>query len=219
MTTLNSIIGCAELLSELDDERVRRYGGNILTPARMLLRIINDLLDLARIEAGNVRLTVTQVSPADIGETLISLVTPQAQKKNLDVSMSVLNDVPIIETDAGKLQQILFNLLDNAIKFTPPGGSVTVTAACEHDPRQVLLCVADTGPWISEADQSLIFEKFYQADASTTRSHGGAGLGLAIARDLAELLGGYLSMTSESGQGATFTLALPVQIPLAGDND
>ncbi len=212
-TPLNSIIGFAELLSEMDEDRTKRYSKNILTPARMLLRIINDLLDLARIEAGRVKVTLTQASVADICETLVSLVTPQAQKKNLDLSLSVADGVPVIETDAGKLQQILYNLLDNAIKFTPAGGSVTLAAVYDAEDDAALIHIIDTGPGISEADRTHIFEKFYQADGSTTRSHGGAGLGLAIARDLAELLGGELSLTSETGEGATFTLRLPMEMP------
>ena len=212
-TPLNSIIGFAELLSESDDARIKRYGGNILAPARMLLRMINDLLDLARVEAGNVKLTVTRVSPSDICETLLSLVRPQTEKKNLALTGEVTGDPPIIRTDAGKLQQILFNLLDNAIKFTPAGGAVTVRTTYDADADQIVIDVTDTGPGISEADQPHIFEKFYQADASTTRAHGGAGLGLAIARDLATILGGTLSLRSTPSEGTTFTLALPSEIP------
>jgi len=212
-TPLNSIIGFAELLSESDDARIKRYGGNILAPARMLLRMINDLLELARMEAGNVKLTVTRVSPSDICETLVSLVTPQAEKKNLSLALEVAGDPPIIRTDAGKLQQILFNLLDNAIKFTPAGGAVTVRTTGVAGADRIVIEVTDTGPGISEADQPHIFEKFYQTDASTTRAHGGAGLGLAIARDLATILGGTLSLRSTPSEGTTFSLTLPTEIP------
>jgi two-component system, NarL family, sensor histidine kinase BarA len=271
-TPLNSIIGFADLLGEDPDERVRRYAGNIQTPARMLLRIINDLLDLARIEAGKVKVTVTMASVQDICETLVSLVTPLAQKKNLQLNLQIAQGLPALRTDAGKVQQILYNLLSNAIKFTPPGGSVTVRAQCvlplphphasaadliaatapapaeagTSQPQEqavgqaaataavietrpaapaaesaapapapigVAVHVADTGPGVSEAEQTAIFEKFYQSDSAHTREHGGVGLGLAIARDLAEILGGKLSLQSQSGQGATFTLTLPLEIP------
>ncbi|NQU75708.1 MAG: HAMP domain-containing protein [Planctomycetes bacterium] len=212
-TPLNSIIGFADLLEEMGDDRVKRYAGNILTPARMLLRIINDLLDLARIEAGKVKLTVTQVSIADVCETLVSLVTPQAQKKNLNLTLSLGENLPIIETDAGKVQQILYNLLSNAIKFTPAGGDVSLSANINQRDHTIAVCVADTGPGISEANQAHIFEQFYQADPSVTREHGGAGLGLTIAKDLAGLLGGRLTLQSESGKGAAFTLLLPHQLP------
>ena len=212
-TPLNSIIGFAELLCEMPEERVRRYSENIVTPARMLLRIINDLLDLARIEAGKAKLTLTQVSVADICETLASLVAPLAQQKNLNMSLSLAEDLPAIRTDAGKVQQILYNLLSNAIKFTPAGGSVTLSTETNGRDDAIAVHVADTGPGITEADQANIFEKFYQVDPSVTREHGGAGLGLAIAKDLAGVLGGELSLASEPGKGVTFTLVLPVTIP------
>ena len=208
-TPLNSIIGFAELLGDAQDERVQRYSSNILTSARMLLHIINDLLDLARIEAGKVRMDIAEVSVTDICETLVSLVTPLANKKNLRLTSQLAPGVPIIRTDAGKLQQILYNLIENAIKFTPAGGAVTVTVRCGERGDGVSLDVADTGPGISEADQAHIFEKFYQADRSVTREHSGAGLGLAIAKDLAGMLNGQLTLASKPGEGATFTLYLP----------
>jgi len=213
-TPLNSVIGFAELLNEMDDERVRRFAGNILTPARMLLRIINDLLDLAKIEAGKTQLTVTRVSLADICETLVSLVTPMAQKKDLTLSLALGEDLPIIRTDAGKVQQILYNLLSNAVKFTPPGGDVKVTAGYKSTDQTVSVAVADTGPGISEADQGHIFEKFHRLDAAFTREHSGTGLGLAIARDLTGLLGGSIVLVSKPGQGTTFTVTLPLEIPV-----
>jgi two-component system, NarL family, sensor histidine kinase BarA len=214
-TPLNSIIGFAELLRELADERGQRYAANILTSAQMLLRIINDLLDSARIEAGRVRLTVTQVSVADVCETLVSLVTPMAQKKNLSLQLVTGEGLPVIRTDAGKVQQILYNLLSNAIKYTPAGGAVTVTAEPVTQSEGVAVHVADTGPGISEAHQAHIFDKFYQAEPSVTREHGGAGLGLSIAKDLAGVLRGRLSLVSEPGKGATFTLTLPLEVPAA----
>ncbi len=212
-TPLNSIIGFAELLGDNEDSLVKRYAENILNPARMLLRIINDLLDLARIEAGKVRLIVTRASVSDICETLVSLVTPLARKKDLTLTLVTDDAIPIITTDAGKVQQILYNLLSNAIKFTPAAGSVAVTARTHLDKRHVSVCVADTGPGIGEADHGQIFEKFHQLDATVTRQHGGAGLGLPIAKDLAQLLGGRLDLHSEPGKGAAFTLTLPLAMP------
>ena len=212
-TPLTSIIGFAELVSQHPDEKLQRFGGNILTSARMLLAIINDLLDLARIEAGKTRLSVTQASVADVCETLFSLVGPLGAKKNLKLTLDVQPDLPVLNTDAGKVQQILYNLLSNAIKFTPAGGAVTLSARKAEPPLAVSVSVADTGPGISEADQAVIFEKFQQLDASVTREHGGAGLGLAIAKELTDLLGGKLSLQSQPGQGATFTLQLPAEIP------
>ncbi len=214
-TPLNSVIGFAELLNEMEDERVRRFAGNILTPARMLLRIINDLLDLAKIEAGKTQLTITRVSLADICETLVSLVTPMSEKKDLTLSLELDEALPIVRTDAGKVQQILYNLLSNAVKFTPAGGKVDVTARYNAADQIVSVAVADTGPGISEVDQGHIFEKFHQLDAAFTREHSGTGLGLAIAKDLTGLLGGSIQLISEPGKGTTFTVTLPLEIPVA----
>jgi len=216
-TPLNSIIGFAELLADTDDERRRRHAGHILTSARMLLRIINDLLDLAKIEAGKTEVRIERVSITGLCETLGQLVRPLADKKRLALAIDLGPDIPMIRTDGGKVQQVLYNLLSNAIKFTPPEGRVTLSAAPRagaDSPLQrdsVVIDVADTGPGISRADQRVIFEKFHRLDSTMTREHGGAGLGLAIASELTALLGGNLSIDSDIGQGATFTVVLPVE--------
>ena len=220
-TPLNSIIGFAELLAESDDEKRRRHATHILTSARMLLRIINDLLDLAKIEAGKTDLRLERVSVRDLCETLGQLVHPMADKKRLALEVETSPELPILRTDPGKVQQVLYNLLSNAIKFTPPGGSVKLSAAGVEPGDApiagggVAVAVADTGPGIPVADQQLIFEKFRRLDDSITRAHGGAGLGLGIARELANLLGGKLTLESEPGHGATFTLLLPLNPPEA----
>jgi signal transduction histidine kinase len=219
-TPLNSIIGFADLLGEAADERIRRYGQNISTSAKNLLSLINDLLDLARIEAGRAEVRWNKVSLIDTCQTLVSLMKPLADKKQLTLEAKLAEDLPIITTDAGKCQQILYNLLSNAIKFTPAGGSVTVSAAVEAaqgegaGTKEVTIAVADTGPGIAEADQQRIFEKFYQSDRSLTKESAGAGLGLSIAKDLTALLGGRLTLKSSPGQGAVFALHLPLE-PLA----
>jgi len=210
-TPLNSIIGFAELLDESPDERTRRYGRNITAAARNLLNMINDLLDLAKIEAGKADVRFDRVSVTDTCRTLLALMNPLAAKKQLDLRAELADDVPIIKTDAGKLQQILYNLLSNAVKFTPPGGTVTLSAGvCGRDGREVFVSVADTGPGIDEAEQKHVFEKFYQADRALTKQTPGTGLGLAIARELTGLLGGTLSLKSSPGHGASFTVVLPV---------
>ena len=222
-TPLNSIIGFAELLADTDDDRRRRHAGHILTSARMLLGIINDLLDLAKIEAGKTEVRIERVSVTDLCETLGQLVRPLADKKHLALVIRLQPDVPMIRTDAGKVQQILYNLLSNAIKFTPPEGRVTLSAAvspADDSPLKrdsVAIHVADTGPGIPAADQQSIFEKFHRLDGTMTREHGGAGLGLAIASELTALLGGRLSIESELGHGATFTVVLPAEPPEADD--
>jgi len=215
-TPLNSIIGFADLVADGEGERTRRYGQNIGSAARDLLKMINDLLDLAKIEAGKAQIRPDKVSVTDTCQTLVSLMKPLADKKQIRLDARLVPDLPIAITDAGKLQQILYNLLSNAIKFTPAGGAVTVATRREDTARNgngggaVAISVADTGPGIAEADQQRIFEKFYQLDRALTKESAGAGLGLAIARELANLLGGMLTLRSEPGHGAEFTLHLPI---------
>ncbi len=215
-TPLNSIIGFAELLAETEDQKRRRHAGNILTSARLLAGIVNDLLAAAKIEAGTGEVRREKVSITDLAETLGQLVRPLADKKHLRLEVKLADGIPVVTTDPGKVQQILYNLLSNAIKFTPPDGDVTISTrrvAAVVSPLKVdsvAMAVADTGPGIPAADQKRIFEKFSRLDNTMTREHGGAGLGLAIAKTLTGLLGGGLTLDSEPGHGATFTLILPV---------
>ena len=130
-TPLNSIIGFADLLAELDDDRVRRYGRNIGEAARSLLSMINDLLDLAKIEAGKSEVRVDKVSVAGLCRSLVTLMKPQADNRRLTLKLALTEGIPLVETDGGKVQQILYNLLSNAVKFTPPGGEVSVSATYE----------------------------------------------------------------------------------------
>lgn len=224
-TPLNSILGFAEVIAEQEDEgrgvdspesrreKRRRYASNIITSGRSLLELINDLLDLAKIEAGRLEVAIEPTSVTDVCEGLITLVRPQAERKQIELSLLANPSLPPIETDPGRFQQIIFNFLSNAVKFTPPGGRITLTAERVRTPEvgeQVRVSVSDTGPGISEADQKIIFEKFRQVDASHTRRHAGTGLGLAICRELAGLLGGSVSVASELGKGSTFSLLLPL---------
>jgi len=222
-TPLNSIIGFADLLADIEDERIRRYGQNISTAANNLLGMINDLLEMARIEAGRAEVRFDKVSVTDTCETLLALMAPLADKKQIDLGGELDDTVPIVVTDGGKVQQVLYNLLSNAIKFTPAGGEVTLSTAASSrdggDVREVSVAVSDSGPGIAEADQPHIFDKFYQADRSLTKESQGTGLGLAISRDLANLLGGRLTLDSTPGHGATFTLVLPVEPPDGAGED
>lgn len=222
-TPLNSIIGFAELLTETPDERLRRYSQNILSAAKNLLNMINDILDLAKIEAGKAVVRFDKVSVSDTCQTLLTLMKPQADKKQMELKEDLADNVPIIVTDGGKLQQILYNLLSNAIKFTPVGGQAAIITRMETAQRagtvveEVSISVSDTGPGIAEADQQRIFEKFYQTDRTLTREVSGTGLGLSISKELAALLGGRLTLKSAPGEGATFTLTLPVNPPQAAE--
>jgi len=216
-TPLNSIIGFADLVGEADDERAGRYGRNIGAAAKNLLEMINDLLDLASIEAGKATVRLDKVSVLDTCQTLLALMQPLADKKELELIGELDEDLPIITTDGSKLQQVLYNLLSNAVKFTPARGRVLLSAKPKaptgngSNGAEVVMTVADTGPGISQADQQQIFDKFYQAGSALTKESSGVGLGLAIAKELTQLLGGRLSLESRPGHGAAFSVHLPVE--------
>jgi signal transduction histidine kinase len=215
-TPLTSIIGFAELIREgppgESNGKTSRYAENILISGRILLEIINDLLDLAKIEAGRVELRVEPVMLGELCSSLIDFMRPAADKKNIQLTCTLAEGSPEVQTDRGRLRQILFNLLSNAIKFTPDGGGVHLT--CERgDDGQVRLAVTDNGPGIAPDQQAVIFEKFRQVDQSATREHHGTGLGLAIAKELTQLLGGRIGVESQLGLGSTFWLLLPAAAP------
>ncbi|GAC1468301.1 MAG: ATP-binding protein [Isosphaeraceae bacterium] len=218
-TPLNSIIGFSEVLSGSDEinDRQRRYAANIQTSGKMLLGMINDILDLAKIESGKMDVSSEDFSLRDVCEALVNLARPIAERKNITLSFRLDEAVPLLRQDPGKLRQILYNLLSNAIKFTPEGGRVTLSARTES--RFAVIQVADTGIGIAEEDRDKIFEKFRQAGGPgseggvLTREHQGTGLGLSIVRELTKLLGGDVSLESQAGQGSTFTVRLPLQLP------
>ncbi|MCC7409164.1 MAG: hypothetical protein IT442_13945, partial [Phycisphaeraceae bacterium] len=187
-------------------------------------------------EAGKIDLHPAAVSISDTLEGLINLLKPQAEKRKLEMRLKVDRDLPVIESDPGKVQQILFNFLSNALKFSPQAGMITVEAglaggaggsgeaatessggasggggASGVEP-QIRISVTDQGPGIALEDHARVFEKFVQLDVSVTREYGGTGLGLTISRDLAKLLGGRIELDSDLGRGATFSLVLPVRI-------
>ncbi len=217
-TPLNSIIGFSEVLAGSDqlNERQRRYATNIQSSGKMLLGMINDILDLAKIESGKMEVRTEDFSIRDIAEALVNLARPIAERKNIDLECRLDETIPLLRQDAGKLRQILYNLLSNAIKFTPEGGRVTLRARTEG--RFLALEVADTGIGIAAEDREKIFEKFRQVgppgqgDGVLTREHPGTGLGLSIVRELTKLLGGDIHLESHPGQGSTFTIWLPLQL-------
>jgi two-component system sensor histidine kinase BarA len=213
-TPLNSILGFAELLRDSvpnsTDPKAARYLQNILTSGKNLLELINDLLDLAKIEAGRMDVRSEPLPLADLFEGLINLLKPLAEAKDLTIDSSVASDVPILQTDPAKLQQVLYNLLSNAIKFSPTAGQIDLTARTE-DAEHVRIIVRDRGPGIEPEKHEVIFEKFRQIDGSVTREHSGTGLGLAISRELVALLGGTIGVDSVQGQGATFWVVLPLK--------
>jgi two-component system, NarL family, sensor histidine kinase BarA len=178
----------------------------------MLLDIINDLLDLAKIEAGKVELHRSAFTLHDLCEGLADFMRPLVDKKNLTLNVELDEHLPLMNSDPGKLRQVLYNLLSNAVKYTQEGGTVELRAQ-GIDKQNVRLIVADNGPGISAEDQARIFEKFRQLDASVTREHSGTGLGLPISRELCNILGGSLRVESELGRGATFIVEVPAEAP------
>jgi signal transduction histidine kinase len=178
----------------------------------MLLEMINDLLDLAKIEAGKVELSLDKISPRQITEAVVALLRPLVDKKHLHLAIELADKLPIMVSDQGKIQQILYNLMSNAVKFTPSGGSIRVSAV-PADRQHVQWQVADTGPGIPAEALEHIFHKFSQVDSSETREHSGTGLGLAISKQLAHMLGGDITVASVPGQGTTFTVSLPTEAP------
>ena len=211
-TPLNSIIGFSEVLLTADNlsEKQQRYSGNIMTGGKQLLAMINDILELAKLEAGKMRLHPEPLTAADVCDHAAAMFRPQAEKKNIDLKVVIEPATPPARQDAGKLHQILTNLLSNAVKFTPEGGRVTLKAA--GDGGELVFTVTDTGVGIAPEEQDLVFEKFRQAANPMTREQGGTGLGLSIVRELAKLLGGDVTLHSELGRGSTFTVRVAAKL-------
>ncbi|MDX2118781.1 MAG: HAMP domain-containing sensor histidine kinase [Planctomycetota bacterium] len=251
-TPLNSIIGFCDLLLEIaqaeaaagdDSTRLQkriRYLENILNAARNLLDMINSLLEMAKIEAGKVDLRIEKVAVKPSCEALAGLIFPLADKKGIQIKMEMPDDLPLIETDQKKLQQIVFNFLSNAVKFTPaaaatPGAdsaaSISATDTASRIVRvplvtlraeklsmsgpgtpdeRIRISVIDSGPGIPPDEQTKIFEKFHQISGGHTREHAGTGLGLAISKELASVLQGEIQVVSEIGRGSMFSLILPL---------
>ena len=181
--------------------------GRIARAQQHLLRLINEVLNLARVESGRVEYTIEPMSVADVVATVTPLLEPQIAAKSLALAVSTPAGLRA-RGDRDKVQQILINLLTNAVKFTPSGGRVTIEAA-RDDAGCVLVRVADTGIGIGSNERERIFEPFVQAESGERRQVEGTGLGLAISRSLARGMGGDLTVESAFGAGSTFTLALP----------
>ena len=211
-TPLNSSLILAKLLADnpddnLTDEQVK-YAKTIQASGNDLLNLINDILDLSKIEAGRVEIRPETLSLERLSQDMRELFEPVAQGKRVEFSVEIAPECPpTLETDVQRLQQVLKNLLSNAFKFTPQG-SVALTIETAGEGR-IAFAVADTGIGISEEHQQTVFEAFRQADGTISRRYGGTGLGLSISRELARLLGGSIRLHSREGQGSTFTLIVP----------
>jgi len=219
-TPLNAILGFAEILREKPDtlkkEKGRRYAENIIAGGKNLLNMINDLLDLAKTEAGKMKLHIEKTSVPQLCKALVASFSALTKKKKIKVKLQLDNNIPPLSTDASKVQQILYNFLSNAVKFTPEKGRIEIRANMQGE-QTVRIAVSDTGPGIAETDKEKIFEKFRQADGSITRQSTGSGLGLAISKELAAMLAGSIGMESETDKGSTFWLDIPVTITKNGD--
>ncbi len=218
-TPLNSIIGFSDVLGSIKslDDKQRRYVQNIQKSGKMLLDMINDILDLAKIESGKMDVRPSEFRVEQVISAQCDMARPLAERKNLDLDCDVESSLPELFQDQGKVQQVLNNLLSNAIKFTPDGGRIVVSAR-RSPGDELLLTVTDTGVGISEEDQTQIFEKFRQGHTvmpggdAMTREYSGTGLGLSIVKELCKLLGGDVSVESELGKGSTFTVRLPWRV-------
>ena len=216
-TPLTSVIGYSEMMLEglggpLTAEQ-REYLGIIMEKGENLLQLITSILDISKIEAGRVRLVLTEMDAGQVMRDAVATVLPLSRKKGLKVVCDP-PAVPRIHADRDKLRQCLVNLCSNAVKFTPPGGKITVSAERAPGDR-VAIHVSDSGIGISEEHLERVFDVFYQVDGSSTREYGGAGLGLAIVKSFVEAHGGAVSVRSRPGTGSTFTVLLPVNPPPA----
>jgi signal transduction histidine kinase/CheY-like chemotaxis protein/HAMP domain-containing protein len=229
-TPLNSLLVLAKLLAENPDSNLSskqvEFAMTIHDAGSDLLRLINDILDLSKVEAGKMDVHPAEIPLDSLVEYLDATFRPMAAEKSLTFEVDTAASLPgMIYSDEQRLQQVLRNLLSNAVKFTAQGGvrlrvapaeDVTFTGPLRDEPDVIAFSVTDTGIGISEEKQHLIFEAFQQADGTTSRRYGGTGLGLSISKDIARLLGGQIKATSRLGHGSTFTLYLPARSMRAG---
>lgn len=215
-TPLNAIIGFSEILRDGTfgalNAKQSRYADNVLTAGRHLLSLINDILDLSKVEAGKMKLTPAQVNLRELLNHALTMVREAASKHNLTLRMELADDITL-HCDERKIKQVLFNLLANATKFTPDGGRITISA--EKGAEEIRVSVADTGIGIKPEDQEYIFKEFAQVDSTYGRKHQGTGLGLALCQKLLSLHGGRIWVESAGeGQGSTFRFTLPLKLPM-----
>ncbi len=215
-TPLNSVIGFSDILlervfGELNDKQLK-YINNISTSGKHLLKLINDILDLSKVEAGKMELHYSEFSVNSVFEEVKVVLIPLAQTKSLEIYFNVKSEFTTLEADRSRLIQILYNLASNSIKFTPEGGKVTIS--CIKSGSLALISVTDTGIGISAEDQRKLFQPFTQIDASTSRQYCGTGLGLALVKKIVNLHQGDIWVESDIGKGSTFTFSIPLRKPI-----
>jgi PAS domain S-box-containing protein len=211
-TPLNAILGYTSMLLQgvfgIMSDSQRNSLSRVDTSGRHLLALINDILDISRIEAGKMPVHLAEFPLPELIAEVMAEVEPIVSRTRLSLGRDLSPNLPSVHSDRAKVKQIVLNLLTNALKFTPEG-SVKISAIWDSPSDRVLIAVTDTGIGIAPGDQARIFEDFSQADSSPTRAYGGAGLGLAICRRLASMLGGQIRVDSVVGKGSTFTLMVP----------
>ena len=210
-TPLNAIIGFSEVLRErlfgdLNDKQAE-YLDDVLSSGRHLLSLINDILDLSKIEAGRMELDLSDFWLPEVLENGLTMVRDRASSHGIRLALMVDPAVGMVNGDERKIKQVVFNLLANAVKFTPAGGEINLSAAASGG--EIRIAVRDTGVGIAPEDQARIFDEFQQARGARARAPEGTGLGLALARKFVELHGGRLWVESQIGAGSTFAFSLP----------
>jgi signal transduction histidine kinase len=214
-TPLNAILGYTELILDSiygdPTEKMRTVLERLQANGKHLLGLINDVLDLSKIEAGQLTLSLDDYSLSDVVHGVVSAVEPLAAEKRLAFKAEVAPNLPTGRGDGRRLSQVLLNLVGNAIKFTDKG-EVAIKASVSNGAFTVAVC--DTGPGIAMEDQAKIFEEFQQADSSITRKKGGTGLGLSIAKRIIEMHGGRIWVESDPGKGSMFSFTLPVRVEM-----
>src|SRR5687768_11039789 len=214
-TPLNAILGYTHMLlhgvSGAVSDAQRRSLSRIDSNSRHLLALINDILDITRIEAGRMPLNLTSFAIPELLDEVMSELEPIIKRSNLEVVAKMSGKLPLLRSDRSKVKQIVLNLLSNALKFTP-SGIVTIKVSQNVAAQTVTIGVSDTGVGIAQEDQAKVFEDFRQLDSSPARGYGGTGLGLSICRRLSQMLGGSIELVSDVGQGSIFTLKLPPRL-------
>ena len=207
------LAGLRALIETLQDGAVNdppaaeRFLGRAESEVNTMTQMVEELTELSQIESGQVRLRLAPVAVAALVEGPVERLRPQLETAGLTLSVDLPPDLPLVQADEARVRQVVANLLHNAIKFTPPGGQITITA--EAGPGDVVVEVRDTGIGVSRADLPRIFERFYKSDRARTRGRGGTGLGLAIARHIVEAHGGRIRVKSKEGKGSSFFFSLP----------
>ncbi|MGK2856472.1 MAG: response regulator [Thermoanaerobaculia bacterium] len=221
-TPMNAIIGFSEILAERLESRIepkyQNFIQHILASGQHLLGIINDVLDLSKVEAGRMEVYPEQFALPAAADGVCNVMRGQAEKSEITIVLDAPDGLPPIETDLAKFKQILYNLVSNAVKFSPSHATVTVRIrlvqpTSSNDVQTVSIAVIDTGIGIAPENHEAVFQEFRQLDSGSRKEFGGTGLGLALVKRFCELLGGTIALESDTGRGATFTVTLPVRYP------